>query len=267
MRILFSTAIALFVCFVFFLIIKLWGQGQVYSAYQHPFFPADSISKPLEFKVLTPKIFKENNKNSDLKFDGYYLNVAMSADQKMILIDPKYELQKKESSGKNFRYNDKNFSELADSNSDSAILFSEIISFIQNKKIIFNFLENPLQIQAVFTKAINEAQIQSGNQFIFVSSYEPPAKAIKEDHPTFLFGTTQPEILKIKSMESFYLIEAAIFRADVLIHPLKYYKRDFFTENIVTEMRRRQKKIIVGPNIENLKSELLKIKPDGIIIE
>ena len=82
-----------------------------------------------------------------------------------------------------------------------------------------------------------------------------------------LFGTTQPEILKLKAMESLHLIEAATMRADVLIYPLTYYKKTFYTEALQTELKRRFKKIIVGPVSATEIEEAKKLNPLGIIVQ
>ena len=46
------------------------------------------------------------------------------------------------------------------------------------------------------------------------------AKSLKDVAPSFLFGLTQPEILKITAMRSMGLFEAIILRSDAIIYSL-----------------------------------------------
>jgi hypothetical protein len=262
MRILFSTFIAIFVSFVFFLIIKIWGQSQTHVDYKHPFF--QTSQKTMLFKYANPSYFKSPETEA---FDGYYLNVAMSEDQKLIVVNPDHEIEKGIENKKQIKFQNITLAELQDGSADAAILFSNIAPQLKNKKIIFNFLDNPLQLIKVFLDAMAAAGLESGDQFIFISGYEPPAKTLKEDKPAYLFGSTQPEILRIKAMESLYLIEAATFRADVIIYPLKYYGRTFFTETLITEIKRRHKKFIVGPIADEELNAALALEPLAVIIK
>lgn len=275
MRILFSTAIAVFVSFIFFLIIKLWGQSQTHVIYKHPFFPPAQTT-PLKFKVLNPVTLQQQNLEETLNsFDGYYFNLAMTEDQQLILINSKYNSEGQIENLPYYKYQSKKLIELQSNKPEDPILFSKVYLNIQNtlkdkikeKKYIFNLIDNPLQMVTVFSSTIKELGLQSGDQFLVVASYEPPMKMLKEDQPTYLFGSTEPEILKIKSMEGMHLIEAAQLRADVIIHPLKYYKQDFFTPDLVNEMRRRYKKIIIGPNSKSDLPVIEKLNPDGYIID
>ena len=108
--------------------------------------------------------------------------------------------------------------------------------------------------------------MEKGENFIITSSFEAPLKALKEIAPALVYGSTQPEILKIVAMQSMYLLEATTLRADVIIHPLKIRNQHFFNEEIMTEMTRRHKKIIVGPLYEGELAEALLLKPYGVIV-
>ena len=80
-----------------------------------------------------------------------------------------------------------------------------------------------------------------------LSPFDVPMKYLKEKQPTYLFGTTQPEILRIKALESIWLIEASTFRADLVVHPELYYNHEFFTDKLRAELQRRFRRFIVGP--------------------
>lgn len=259
MRLLISTVIALVVSAVFFMIIKLWGASQPYIAYSHPLY--ETPGQPLVFQVLTPDNLTEGLKQTP----AVYLNIAVTRDQKLIVIDRFFENEKQIEQNKTFKYNNKNFSDLTSDHPKSAVLLEQFKDQLQGKKIIFNMQDNPLQSTIVFANIMKILGMEDGHNFIFVSPYDPPAKDLKSFAPTYLFGSTEPEILKIKALESLRLIEAAQFRADIVIHPLTYYKQPFFTENLIQELKKRHKKFIVGPLQDDEVAAALALNPFGII--
>jgi hypothetical protein len=138
---------------------------------------------------------------------------------------------------------------------------------LQQRKIIFNIVENAIAGHLIFTDEIKKLSLEKGENFIITTPYETMAKSIKDLQPTFLFGTSQPENLKLKAMESLYLVEAANIRADIVIYPLKYYKQTFFTDTLIADIKRRHKKFIVGPVKLSEVEEAKKLNPFAIIIE
>lgn len=260
MRLLFSTAIALSVSFVFFIMIKLWGNSQPYTEYHHPFLTPTSA--PLVFKVLTPKNLTEGLKTEA----NVYLNIAMTVEQKLIIIDKDHEKEKQIEKKQTSKFQSRKLEEIADETPNSAVLLENYTKQLKDKKIIFNWQDNPLQGTTAFVNTMKNMGLESGNNFIFVSPYDPPAKDLKSQQPTYLYGTTDPEILRIKAMESLFLIEASTYRADVVIHPLTYYHQPFFTETLIKNLEKRHKKFIIGPLADNELATALELKPFGVIV-
>ncbi len=260
MRLLTATIISLAVCLFFFVLIKMWGGSQLYIEYKHPFY-AD-VTDTLIFKVLKPQ-----NLNAGLKTENnVYLNVAVTVDKKLIVIDPAYETDKQTSEKRTSKFQSRSFDEIQSTDPNSAVLLENYKNELQDKRIIFNMSDNPLSGSPVFIDTMKNLGFEAGNNFVFVSAYDPPAKDLKELQPTYLFGSTEPEILRIKAMESLFILEAATFRADIIIHPLTYYNRPFFTDKLIENINKRFKKIIIGPIAESEKEEALKLNPLGIII-
>lgn len=259
-RLVMATLISVTVALIFFLMIKMWGGSQPFIDYKHPFYT--QVTEPLIFKVLTPENIREELK----KERNIYLNVAMTFDKRLIVIDRHYEKEKQIKENSTYKFQSKNFEELITADPQSPVLLEAYRDQLKDKKIIFNIQDTPLQITPVFIDTMKKLNLDSGNNFIFISAYEAPAKDLKEIQPTYLFGSSDPEILKIKAMESLYLIEAATFRADFVIHPLTYYKQPFFTETLIHDLERRHKRFIIGPLQDGEMDEALKLKPFGIIV-
>lgn len=206
---------------------------------------------PLEFTRPSYQNLKkviESDKN-------IYLDVTVTFDQKLII--PKRTWLPTEKPIRLLSY---------DEIKNEVLLVAEIKDLLINKKIIFNLAENAQAIHETFVYEMKQMGFEKGENFIVTSPYEAPIKALKEIAPALVYGSTQPEILKILAMQSMFLLEAVNIRADIIIHPLKIRKHDFFSDEIVTEMKKRYKKIIVGPiNAEEI-GDALSLKPFAIIL-
>lgn len=267
MRLLIATIIALSVSFAFFVMIKIWGNSQPYGEYSHPFFTPiangtpQGSTDPLVFKILTPQNLTEGLKTEK----NVYLNIAISSDLKLIILDKNYEAEKQFNKKVTAKLHSRLFSEIADGTPNSAVLVQNYKDQLKDKKIIFNMQDNPLQGTTVFIDTMKAIGLDSGNNFLFISAFDPPSRDLKSQQATYIYGTSDPEILRIKALESMYLIEASTFRADVVIHPLTYYKKPFFTEILINELKRRHKKFIIGPLVDGEMNDALALKPFGVI--
>lgn len=250
MRVLFVTIGSFFVFAIAFTIVKLWGQSQVFPEYRHLMY---SIStQPIEF--IKPKY--ENLEKDFNEKEFLFLDIVVTGDQKLIV--PKRAWKQEE---KPIRY-----SKLEEIKKDVLVL-EDYKDILKKKKFIFNIIENSAAVHENFVHNMKELGLEKGENYIVFSPYEAPIKSLKELAPAYLYGTTQPEILKILAMNSMYLIEAANIRADFIIHPLQIRKQKFFVESLLQEFKRRNKKIIVGPISAAEKEEAVKLNPYGLVIE
>ena len=250
MRILLVTVGSLLVSLICFWIVKLWGQSQVYPDYQHPMY---SISNET-VTFIKPSI---QNLENDLRTKEFlYLDVAITMDQKLVMFRRPWT--KNDKSVRYSLYEDikKDLLNLQDYKDD-----------LKKKKIIFNIVENSQAAHENFFYNMQQLGLEKGENFIVTSPYEAPIKALKDLAPAFVYATTQPEILKIVAMGSMHLFEAANIRADVILHPLKIRKQEFYTEELLAEISRRHKRIIIGPIQGSEKEEAIKFKPYGLVIE
>lgn len=221
----------------------------MYVDYKHPMFAAQN--QPLEF--YKPDFAKIDEA---LKGDkNLFLDVTITFDQKLVI--PRRNWVSTEKPLRLFAYEDVK---------SDVILVTDIKDLLINRKIIFNLSENAQAIHETFIYTMKLIGFEKGENFIVTSQYEAPIKALKEAAPALLYGTTQPEILRIVAMQSMYLIEAASIRADLIIHPFKIKQHDFFNEELISEFKKRHKRIIVGPvNSEEL-SQAQKLQPYAIIL-
>ncbi len=247
MRLFFSVFISLFVSAVFFFTVKFWGQSQRYIDYNHAFY--SNVQAPLIFEKSTEKTLVENlqsNKN-------LYLDIAITLDQQIVL-----PLQ-----SENTKFRSVNFNDVK----SSAVLMSDYATQLNGRRFILNLIENPIAGPDIILNELKKMGFDKENNFVFTSPYDAQMKDLKEKAPAYLFGTTNPEILRIKSMESVYLMEASVFRSDIVIHPINFYREAFFTETLLKDLKRRFKRFIVGPIKPEQIEEAKKLNPLGIIIQ
>lgn len=252
MRIIFVTVGALAVCFVLFLTTKMWGRARHFPEYQHAFFAAEASKLPLIFegtKGLSPTETKE-------LLDGdqnLYLEVAFTQDQVLVLPFKKFE--------RAVRYYN-----LSDVKSD-VLDVDQLAPFLKkDRKFILNLMENTRAEHEVFVENMQKMGLDKSQNFLVMSDYEAPLKALKEIAPAYVFGSSKPEILRIVAMQSMYLLEAVTLRADAIVQPLELRNREFFNEEILKEMKRRSVKIIVGPVSPSEVPRAQQLNPFGIIV-
>lgn len=187
--------------------------------------------------------------------NNIYLDVTVTFDQKLVI--PRRKWLSTERPLRLFSY---------DEVKKDVILVADIKDALAQKKIIFNLVENAQAIHETFIHDIKKIGLESGQNFIVTSPFEAPLKALKEIAPALIYGSSQPEILKIVAMQSMFLLEATNLRADVIIHPIKIRQHDFFNEDLLAELKRRYKKIIVGPLDSTELEQAKALSPFAVII-
>ncbi len=253
MRILIITAGTAFVCLILFLMLKVWGSSQAYLAYSHPFYnTANKTTEPVLFEKPRFSEISEVLKNTK---KNIYIDISSTKDG-FILI---HEVNKYQTSSFRNQY----FKDIK----DVVLNLADFKNDLKNRKIIFNLTENAIAGDKTLIEEFQKMGLNDQAEILISSPYEVMSKSLKELAPTYIYAASKPEILRLKAMESFYLIETASVRADVIIHPLYFYKKLFFTETFVQEIKRRNKKIIIGPIPQSEYEEALKLNPFGIVVE
>lgn len=249
MKIIIVSVGSVFVLIASLLTVKIWGQSQVYSEYKHPFFQTEQA--PIVF--IRPSY--DNLEKSIKKNQNLFLELSITFDQKFVLLKKKWPSNTRPVRLLKF-----------DEIKDDALLLTDFKDQLKTKKIIFSLIENAAAVHESFIAEMKKLNLEKGENFLVTSPYEAPVKALKEIAPALLFGSTQPEILKIVAMQSMYILEAVNLRADVIIHPIKIRNQNFYNPDLLVELKKRHKKIIVGPLSQGEEQAALELNPFGIII-
>ncbi|MCC2678923.1 MAG: hypothetical protein K0R29_1499 [Pseudobdellovibrio sp.] len=246
------TAATLMVCFMAMLTTKMWGRSRHFTEYQHAFFSAEAAKLPVIFQDTTglSRADAEALLNGN---DNLYLEVAFTQDQILVLPLKKFD--------RAVRYYN-----LADVKND-VLDVDQLAPFLKkDRKFILKLMENTRAEHEVFVENMQKMGLEKSQNFLVMSDYEAPLKALKELAPAYVYGSTKPEVLKIVAMQSMYLLEAVSFRADALVQPLELRNQEFFNQEILSEMKRRFVKIIVGPVGASEVPRAQQLNPFGIII-
>lgn len=252
MRIVLVTICSLIASLIIFWTVKFWGRSLQFVPYDHPIY---SHYKANSQPILFVKPAASDLESAMLGSENLYLDVASTSDQKVVL--PRKVWGPKE---KAIRY--RNYEDIK----SDVFLLSEWKEKLADRKIIFNLIENAQAGHVIFFDEIKKMNWEKGENFIVTSPYEAMARALKEIAPAWLYGSTQPEILRLVAMKSMLLIEAVSFRADIIIHPLLIRNQPFYDEVLLKEIDRRHKKIIVGPVSSADLIVAQQLNPLGIII-
>lgn len=248
-----------------------WGLSQVEGRYDHPFFDNQASANP--------EIFEETFNLQNLK-DKSYITVHQTEDGQMILMKPTeivsfLKFKKEEQRGtpqqfvfKGNKINNYSLDEIQKTNPTFTKLDQLIQKICQNPKyrFILNVGDNATNIDLQLVSFLDQCPT-IGDQMILSSRVGIVITSIKTLRPRWLYGSSQDDWTRFLTFDSLYLLPATPFKRDIYITPLKYRKRKMINQDIVDELRRRNKRIIIGPLENQQDLELAQtFKPDGLIL-
>jgi hypothetical protein len=263
MRVLFISLVSVVVLFIVLLTSRLWGLGQQYPEFQHPFF--EGTSSPLIIvKVKSEKELQEaHQQRPDAAF---WLDVETTKDDKIIVFA--HTLNSKEMSieayhgPKPLAYP---FQQLQNMHPEIREL-RDIVAKFPAQKFVLNILDN---VTGIHTGLIETLKGLSPEKRILVqSNYNVILTSVKELEPFWLYGCSQADLMRFLTFESMWVLPATPFKGDVYIAPFILVGRPAFHENTLEELRRRHKKIILGPALDKKEfDDAIRLKSDAIIVE
>jgi hypothetical protein len=222
---------------------RIWADGQVYVPYNTEYFKTDGpyVILPWEQSYLLEK------KPDLILWADVYRN-----DKGEILVKPWADFGKLKA-------------ELPKDPSEARPLLRDLLSRLPEVRWIIQCDDNVHDIHLGLSKILEETK--SLDRVIIQSNYNPIMEAIKEIHPTALYGSSIADITRLKTFYSMWLLPAASLKSDILFTPLKYLNRDTVNSDIVFEAKRRFRKVFLGPlrTPEELK-QAQDLKADGFFL-
>lgn len=127
-----------------------------------------------------------------------------------------------------------------------ALLIADFLKAFPKQKFILNITSNSQDIDRDLLTAV-EKTADINQRILIQSPVDVVLRSIKKEQPTWVFGASQSDWVKLLSLESIGVIAATGFPGDVFIVPLEMHGRPAFNEEVLKEMRRRHKLILIGP--------------------
>lgn len=273
MRIILATILSLFVTAVIIFTTRIWGLGQHFPQFQSPFFEGekpliiakvDTLEKAQQAIEAKPQI-------------ALWLDVRVSLDRVVYVLPPakdgpflnaKAEQQEANPTKKIMlggKVSDYPFEQVKEFYKEVSTL-KDFYSRFAKTRFVLNVIDNVHEVQTAVAEDIKDL---NPDQRTFIQSEGLVLiQAIKDLKPAWVYGTSTPDLMRFLSFDSMFILPATQFKGDVFVAPFTLMKRPAFNEEIISEMRRRNKWVFLGP-IEN-KEQLIKAQQfhaEGLITE
>jgi len=229
--------------------IFFWGMGRVFPKYEHPFFQGN---KPW---IILPWSFQDSiqKKKEVIIWADVY-----STSNDTLMVGPWGENEK------NLKYREEIVSK------DRPLLV-DLLKKYPDRKFIINIVSNTMNIDSQILSA-TQNMIQRKN-ISFQSEFDIVLRSMKETFADLPYGASQSDRLRFNTFKSIApweagLLPATPFRGDFYFAPLTWRKISMIDAQIVNEIHRRQKHVIIGPlkTIEDLK-RAKGLGADGFLFE
>ncbi len=131
---------------------------------------------------------------------------------------------------------------------------------------IFDVQDNAIDVDRYVVETVEAEKLE--NKVIIRSSTDLVVSSLKKRKPLWIYGSTQSDNTVMLTMASAYLEGLPRFERDYYFTELTYRNRNMINDRVLNEVRKRQKKIAIGP-VENLeeKNKALALNPDVLIIK
>lgn len=272
MRLFIISLGALITATLILIIIRFWGLSMPTYKYEHDFYSFSQTKGPVEIKVF--HAIESTNKDIASKPDLIlWLNSYISKDN-IFVVDADsnlnksiFDLKKDNSSKVSFkgRYLQNYTFEELQTIQPNLLKLEDVLKTYPKHKAIISINNNAEGIHKNFIELVEKLKIEK--QILIHSDYDIVMKSIKEERPLYTFGTSISEIMRLKTFSTIYITPAVSMKGDALVSVLSYKNRPMVTQEIVDEVKRRQKFVFLGPlNTPEEIEAAKKFNPDGLII-
>lgn len=226
-----------FVIFTIILSAYFWGLSIPYKEFESPF----TQKRPFKgFVYKNIDIAKEQIKeNSDLII---WADIHLTRDKFFIVID-KNDANKNLPLSKNKILNYK-LEELRQY-LPNLIELPLLLKQFPTQRFILNIIDNVQDIHTDILKVIEPLNIDS--RVLIQSDTSVIISSIKELKPMWLYGCSQPDIMRFLSFDSIFILPATPFKGDVYITPVHLLNRFILKQSVFNEIKRRKKLVLIGP--------------------
>lgn len=273
MRVLLISIATFIVIGILILMARIWGMGQTFPEFPHEFFngPTPIIAVKADSLDSARAILA---KKSDAVI---WIDVRVSSDKIAFILPPARDrefLAEREKmqeanpqtrillGGRLSEYPWEQINEFY----KTTPALKEFYEQFPQTRFILNVVDNAMDVHVTVTDAI--ADMKTDNRTIIQSEANVVIDSIKTLKPAWLYGTSVPDLVRMMTFDSMYVLPAIQFKGDVFISPFTLSKRPAFNDDIIVEMRRRKKHIVLGPlKTAEEYAKAQTYSPDGYIFE
>lgn len=252
---------------------RIWGLGQNYPLYEHAFFSGptpmiivktDTLPGAQEILKLRPDAVIW----LDVRFSREKVPFVLPASRDKEFLEMKHQEQEKNPTtpimigSKLSEYPWEQINEFY----KTTPALKEFYEQLPQTRFVLNIVDNVADAHTALVDAIsnlkpNERTLIQSEALIIMTS-------IKDLKPEWVYGTSTPDLMRLLTFDSLYVLPSTQFKGDVFIAPFTLLKRPAFNSDIIEEMRRRNKRIFLGPiQNEAQLAEASRYKADGYITE
>lgn len=273
MRIFFITLCSLIAVAILIFMARIWGLGQSYPLYDHAFFngptpllilKVDSLEKAQQAVELRPDVVLW----LDVRFSREKTVFVLPPAKDREFLDAKQKEQEKNPqtpiliSGRLAEYP---WQQIQDFFKSTPTLL-EFYQQFPKTRFIVNVIDNVGEAHTTLVEVLKDSK--PNQRTLVQSDVLVLMTAIKEIKPEWVYGTSTPDLMRLMTFDSMYVLPSTQFKGDVFIAPFTIMKRPAFNDDIITEMRRRNKRILLGPiQSESQFAEASRLKVEGYITE
>ena len=234
-----------FVCFMLFMSVRFWGEGQTFRPYDSAYWHKNEAA-PLIVIPWEQNYFLEKNPDWILWADVY------RGENEDLLVRPWVD-------------KDLKIDKLEKKTTPARPLLVDLLKKHPKARWIINCNHNVHDIHLQLAKIINETN--SAERIILQSDYNTILISTKTQVPLMLYGSTPADLTRLKVFDSLWLLPAAPFKGDVFISAFKYRNIPTLNRDIALELKKRFKKIILGPlSNETEIQQAMELSADGLFI-
>ncbi|MNJ93486.1 hypothetical protein D3C87_111680 [compost metagenome] len=252
MRFILVTFITLVMVGMLLLMARIWGLGQVYPPFEHDFFQGNQPLIILKADTLDT-VAAAVKAQPDVII---WADVRMSKDKVPYVLprseDVKFLEFKKEQQEKNpstpimmgGKLTDYPWEQINEFYKTTPALKEYYEQFPQTR-FILNVVDNVTDVHLDLVNALEG--LKPDARTLIQSEALIVITAIKDKKPEWVYGTSTPDLMRFLSFDSLWILPTTQFKGDVFIAPFTLMKRPAFNQDIIEEMRRRHKRIFLGP--------------------
>lgn len=246
-----------------------WGQGFSYQPYDHPLMAWKSEGEPVHalstFHPEEAQHFLTQNPHGVL-----FLNLYVSADGEFFTAPQKalnfpQEILKKTpeayKGNKHFYYK----METIKSQLGDQVFPVESFLSLKPRFWMLNIMDNALEVDLNIMAWVEKNKMEK--QAVILSDIDLVISSLKDQKPLWIYGSTQSDLAKLLTMASINLEGIVNLRRDYFVTPVFLKDRIVLNSAVIRDMKKRFKKIAIGPvHTDQDRVLALKEQPDVIIL-